>query len=231
MPLDLTTWIASASAIGTGASGIVEVLKSTDVGTTGLEHVVGAVGASGQRALAAFYGPDWKAVVQRAYRGSTSQLATQFKDALRVALRDEALAEAVSAELGQAKLEPSLWASVTALNAHAAGQSLTDDELVRHNARLATYTMAVDARVDAACAAATATYEVTMRRIAMEISLAVAVAGWLSVGPTDDGATLGEALLVGLLAVPLAPVARDLTSMLQNASDLFSHRRRQQPPS
>jgi hypothetical protein len=222
-------WFAGASAIGTAAFGVVETLKRTPLGVIGVTHVVNAVGAPGQQAFRGLYGADYEAIIAQAYRGDPKKLGDQLKDALRVALRDKDLAAAIAKEIGQGAMEPSLAEAVEKLEANNNGsEPLPPADLARYTARVTAYTMAVDARVEAGIAAAASHYEAGMRTTAMFVALALSVGAWFAIywRQPSPGRSIWEALILGLLAVPIAPVAKDATSILQTASDLLTRRLR-----
>jgi hypothetical protein len=74
--------------------------------------------------------------------------------------------------------------------------------------------LAVDARVDAGLTKARNRYELASKACAMVLALAIASATALIID-CDDFYLLGKAVLVGLAAVPLAPIANDLASAIQ----------------
>lgn len=218
-------WLAGTSAVGTSAFGIVEALKKTPVGVIGADHVVDAIGDPGQKAFQALYGDDYKAVIEQAYRGDPKKPEEQLKNALRLALRSQKLANAIAIKLGQGPMEPDLGEAVAALDAHNNGSApLEPKDLARYTSRVAAYTMAVDARVDAALASAASDYEAGMRIWAMVVAMLLSVFAWAVLYGTES--TFWKALLIGVVAVPVAPVAKDATSLLQTASDLLGQRQR-----
>jgi hypothetical protein len=58
-------------------------------------------------------------------------------------------------------------------------------------------------------------YRNKSKATAIVVSIAVSVLGWWSLGAGASGVNIGIALLIGLLAAPLAPVSKDLASALQ----------------
>ena len=77
---------------------------------------------------------------------------------------------------------------------------------------LGRFELAVDTRIDAALALAQNHYVGAVRVAASIVALTIA----LAVGLTQE--VLFQSLLVGVAAVPLAPVAKDLVTALQSAS-------------
>lgn len=88
-------------------------------------------------------------------------------------------------------------------------QDLVGDEERSALARLET---AIDARIDAALVLADVQYVTQTKILAMGVALAIA----FGVGSFLE-ATLVVSMMVGLAAVPLAPVAKDLATALQEA--------------
>ncbi|MBA4682160.1 MAG: hypothetical protein H2075_05220 [Pseudomonas sp.] len=77
---------------------------------------------------------------------------------------------------------------------------------------LARLETAIDARIDAALVLADVQYVTQTKILAMGVALAIA----FGVGSFLE-ATLVVSMMVGLAAVPLAPVAKDLATALQEA--------------
>ncbi|MDB5704547.1 MAG: hypothetical protein JWN66_1663 [Sphingomonas bacterium] len=82
----------------------------------------------------------------------------------------------------------------------------------------------VDATLDAAFERADQLYKNWSRVCAGLIALLAALAVWYMSGASR--ANFGTAFLIGLLAVPLAPIAKDITSALSTAAQAFKAARR-----
>jgi ethanolamine transporter EutH len=82
---------------------------------------------------------------------------------------------------------------------------------------LGRFELAVDARIDAALTLAQSHYAGAQRCVASLIALAIAVAVGFWMRTTQPHFLL-KSVLVGIAAVPLAPIAKDLVSALQAAT-------------
>ena len=80
----------------------------------------------------------------------------------------------------------------------------------------------IDARIDAALALANTQYVSQTKFLATFVSLAISFAVGGSLGMVPD--EWGWCLLVGLAAVPLTPVAKDLSTALQEATKAMKAR-------
>lgn len=98
-----------------------------------------------------------------------------------------------------------------------AGQVLTETEITL----LGRFEAVVDARLDAAFERADQKYRNTARVAAAVVAVVLAEVGAFQLFGTLDGGTGVKAFLVGLVAVPLAPIAKDLTSAISTAVAAF----------
>jgi hypothetical protein len=123
---------------------------------------------------------------------------------------------AALAEAGQVS-GPALKRIVTALEE---GKELTPEQL---NA-LGRFKATIEARVDAAYDRAEQVYRNSARFAAGLVSIALAVAAALMLYDVDSPNDLGLAVLVGLIAVPLAPIAKDVASAIGTAANALGRR-------
>lgn len=221
----VTTWLLAASAIGTAAFGVVEVLKRTSLGESGADIVVNALGSPGVDALRRLYGDQYKALVRQAFRGDRAKLGAMLKNGLRLALRDPDAVDGLAKELGQDAKQ--LKEAVDELTAAAAegtseADSASADQFIEFRARVADYELAVDARIEAALAAGSARYAATMRLIAVFVAVIGTVGAHFLLGGTPGN--VAKAFVLGVLAVPIAPIANDLVSLLQKAAEFLDRR-------
>jgi hypothetical protein len=98
-----------------------------------------------------------------------------------------------------------------------AGQVLTDAEITL----LGRFEAVVDARLDAAFERADQKYRNTSKVAAAVVAIVLAEVGALQLFGTLDGGNAAKAFLVGLVAVPIAPIAKDLTSAMTTAVAAF----------
>ena len=204
----LAATILAAGALGTAAFGIVEGLKRWsvigDAGFRTIVHILGPI-------IGALpYGPDTEALLRAQYRGDSQELARLLRQGVRLGLsvdNAETLASYLGV-VGHAELRDAAAAAV-------AGTELTSEQ----RNIIGRFEVAVDARIAAATTLAHAQYAGTMKIAASIVAIALAlVIGWrLNVD-------LLHALVVGLAAVPLAPIAKDVAAGLRAAAQAMGRR-------
>jgi hypothetical protein len=104
------------------------------------------------------------------------------------------------------------------------GEPLSDD----HRAAIGRFELAADARISSALSRAQDVYLGTVRCFASAISIMLAEVASFLLGEGDAAHGLPNAwlmgLLVGIVAVPLAPIANDVVSALQAATKALRSR-------
>jgi hypothetical protein len=203
---NIGTIVLATGALGTAAFGIVEALKWTSLGFFGFPQLkanLGPIWATLQTA----YGRDFEQVLRGQYKGSHQDLVKTLRQGVRVGLTEEQ-AETIAAYLGLGASEK-LKAAAAQIQLGGTLPNDLRDVLGR-------FELAVDARIDAAMALAQNHYAGKMRVAALLVSMLIA----LSVGIYLNQYFL--ATVVGIAAVPLAPIAKDLTTALQAASQALS---------
>ncbi len=204
---DLSTLTLATGALGTAAFGIVEALKWTrPVGLAGFPTFWARLGAL-TLTLEAAHGPSARETIEDRYRGSDDDLTRMLRQGARVGLTPSN-AERVAAFLGTIN-GPALRA---VLEKRDAAQPVTDAE----RAILARYELAADARIDAALLIAKVHFAGTARTFAMFASLAMALGAFLAMD--EPKPHWSWALIIGVAAVPFAPIAKDLASGLNSAA-------------
>jgi hypothetical protein len=201
--------VLAAGALGTAAFGIVEGLKRwKPLGEAGFPVVLELLNPIFVT-LHAAYGPDVDKVLRAQYRGERSELTRVIRQGARIGLKPEN-AEAVATSLG----------IVQAADLKAATEQIeVGRELsAEHRNVIGRYELAVDARIDAALCLAIDEYATVAKITASAIALAIALAVGLTVGQPF------QALLVGIAAVPLAPIAKDVATALRSAADALRQR-------
>jgi hypothetical protein len=204
---NIGTIVLATGALGTAAFGIVEALKWTKLGEAGFAVIVKVLGPLVKTQESA-YGPGFEKLLRAQYRGDQRDFARVIRQGARVGLTSENAGEAAEflKVVGRAELE----SVATSLKQ---GTPLSD---AQRNV-LGRYELAVDARIDAALTQAQSHYAGTQRSVASIIALVIAVAVGLWLRSTQAYILL-KSVLVGIAAVPLAPIAKDLVSALQAAS-------------
>lgn len=226
----LLNWIAATAAVGTAAMGLVEALKvmslpeGLSLGTIGLGKVKRHLGAPALAALAKVYGRDaGTTLIEGAWRKGSKELETMLRNGLRMAVFSdlEDLGGFIEA-FGQNRDEIS--AAVKRLRqGDAAGSGALDPAIARE--RVARLEAAIDAHVEAAVASGVDAYASGMRFAASVVSIVGCLLVTMSdVIPVEHRPTLGQALLIGFLAVPIAPVAKDIVGFLNSLRGAFEKR-------
>lgn len=208
--LDLTTLVLAAGALGTAAFGIVDASKWLRiVGEAGFDAALGILGAL-TTPLQVAYGTQWEQLMRAQYRGDAGELKRLMRQGVRVGLTP-ANAPAVAANLGSLD---------GAALAEAVGVAMKNGTLSdAQRAAVGRYELAADARIDAALTVAQADYAGAVRIFASVVAIGIAVVvAW----KMHQSKTV--ALLVGIAAVPLAPIAKDVAAGIQAASRALKQR-------
>jgi hypothetical protein len=201
---NIGTLIIATGALGTAAFGIVEALKWTRLGEAGFGAILKMLGPIIDT-LQTAYGADFKNLLRAQYRGNQRELVRLIRQGVRVGLTP-ANAIPIASFLG-------IVDGKKLAEAAAQVRKGTDLSPELRNV-LGRFELAVDGRIDAALTLAQTKYVGATRVIASLVALFIALAVGAYMGP----GYVFQALLVGIAAVPLAPVAKDLVTALQSAS-------------
>jgi hypothetical protein len=201
---NIGTIIIATGALGTTAFGIVEALKWTRLGEAGFGTILKMLGPIIET-LHTAYGADFKNLLRAQYRGNQRDLTRLIRQGVRIGLTPgNAIPIAGFLGIVDAKKLAEAAAQV--------GKG-TDLSAELRNV-LGRFELAVDGRIDAALTLAQTKYVGATRVLASLVALFIA----LAVGVYLGSGYVFQALLVGIAAVPLAPVAKDLVTALQSAS-------------
>ena len=201
---NLGTAIIAVGALGTAAFGIVEASKWIGfVGEAGFGSARRILGRLTET-LEVAYGPAYDEVLRAQYRGNQRELARTLRQGARVGLNAQNASQ-VAAFLGSI--------DGAALAAAVAAAERNGDLTPTERGVIGRYELAADARIDAALALAQARYVGVARMLSSLVAVVIA----LGVGYAMDVAP-GTSILVGIAAVPLAPIAKDVASGIQAAS-------------
>ncbi len=250
-PEYLGTAALAIGALGTASYGIVDGLKLVPwLDLAGFERIFAVGGREGGRrwptkrkaaldpllpALRIAYGKDAMELFRGQYRGGrvTGDLPRTLRQGVRIGfgMMEEAAITSVALDLG-IKEEIAVLAAQAIDNARrqrpaallteqdTPAQPAMTEEQRSAMARLET---TIDARIDAVLALADAQYVTQTKLLAMAVSLAISfLVGW-GIGMLT-ASTWAWCLIVGLAAVPLSPVAKDLSTALQEAVKAFKVR-------
>lgn len=228
----LVEMVLATGALGTAAFGVVDGLKAFKwIGSAGFKHIQKTMGANTYQSLRNTYGPGFVELLEAQYMENRTQgeLIRTLRQGVRIGL-NENNAPALASEVGVIGGED-LKAIATNISS---GDGLSDNQ----KNMLSRFELAVDARVDAAIALADKSYKSSMRGLAMLAAIGFAQIGAFSmkkfeitdiVSATDKGLfdwqTFLLALVVGLAAVPLAPIAKDVAKALESAAKATRRRK------
>jgi hypothetical protein len=207
--------VAAAGALGTACFGIVEALKWTPLGTAGYGQIPKYLGPDLQGALRVAYGDDFQRLLQAQYRQDSqhqSTIAKSLRQGVRIGLKSNN-AQAIARFLGTVD-PPALEAAVANVER---GVPLSDAD----RGAIGRFELAADARIDSALSRAQDLYIGTVRCTASLLAIGLAEGTAFLLGSEMAGEGLQRwlvGLLVGIVAVPLAPIANDVVSALQAAT-------------
>ncbi len=208
---DLGAALAGLSALSTAAFGLLDSTKAfgggvSNIGFGPIETALARYDAP----LRTSAGAHWRQIVRSHWVAGVPKAEQKAKAQALIKL---GLTAANAPAIAVAALvDPkALTAAAVKLDK---GQKLSDVDLNilgRMNA-------AIDIQLDAAFERADQQYRNTCRLLAGGVAMALSIAAW-ALWPADAGKppTLLMAVLVGLLAIPVAPVAKDLTAGLSSA--------------
>jgi hypothetical protein len=208
--------VAAAGALGTACFGIVEALKWTPLGEAGFGQIKKLLGPELLSALQVAYGVQYEKLLRAQYRQDSQQQALIAKS-LRQGVR-LGLSESNAAQIATYMGTVSPQALTLAATSIAAGNTLASAD---QNA-IGRFEIAVDARIDSALSSAQDSYLGSIRVAASVLAIGIAEA----VVYLSDTVTIGYwgGLLVGIVAVPLAPIANDVVAALQAATKAMRSR-------
>jgi hypothetical protein len=204
----LGTAVAAAGALGTASFGIVEALKWTALGTAGFAQIRAYLGPATDAALRIAYGPDFERLLRAQYRQdsqSQSGIGKSLRQGIRIGLTP-GNAPDIARFLGTVDPDELRGAAAAVTSGHA----LTDAQ----RAAIGRFELAADARIASALSRAQDIYLGTVRCTASVLSVVLAEAAAVILNP---GMWM-TGLLVGIVAVPLAPIANDIVGALQAAT-------------
>jgi hypothetical protein len=218
---DLGAALTALSALSTASFGLLDATKAfgggiSNIGAGRLRRSLRPFDAALTEALGA---EGWWPVVRANWVAGVAKVEQKAKVEALIKL---GLSSATAPQIALAShVDPA--ALTAAAKKLESGKELSDADLNvfgRMNA-------AIEALMDAAFEDCDQEYRNTCRLLAGLTAMALALIAW-SMWPADEGTkpTFWAAIAVGLLAVPLAPVAKDLTSALSAAMRALKASRR-----
>lgn len=218
---NLGTLVVATGALGTAAFGIVDALKWTRVGVFGFAGLTRSLGPGVMKALGNAYGPDVEAHLKELYRAgrASGKLKAAIRQGVRVGLTEESACE-LAKQTGDFVDQGALREAGRKLKT---GEDLTDAE----QGVVGRFELSLDARVDAALALANSRYVGYVRLLSAAAALGIAVLGWCALrwaGDQGEAIPIHFAVFVGLAAVPVAPVAKELVAGITQAKNALRAR-------
>lgn len=202
----ITQFVLAAGAVGTAAMGIVEGAKSVRIKPMGFRHLMRSLDWASP-AFQTAYGGECNDMLKSLYRlnRSSGELPRILRQGVRIGLNEDNAAAMAQDVLGQAD-----GALTSVAKDISAGNELTDQQ---RNV-LGRFEVAVDARIDAALALAERSYGNGIRTWSFVVAIALSLAAVKFLGIAD----YGTGIVVGLISVPLAPIAKDVAKGFQAAA-------------
>lgn len=219
--LPLTEMVLAAGSLGTAAYGIVDGFKfSAKFAAAGFHQIRLALGTPIYDALRYAYGSQFTDLMRAQYINgrSSGDLPRTLRQGVRLALNSdnaEVLAAAIGHLDGKALKEAAI--------AVETGTNVSDQQ----RSLIARFEVAVDTRVEAALALAENKYKGVMQLRASCVSIVLAVIGSFALNVEQSSEGLSHAftfedfviaLIVGVAAVPLAPIAKNVSTALQSVA-------------
>ena len=206
--------VGAAGTLGTACSGIVEGLKWTPLGIAGYPRLHRLLGSQLMEAVKTTYGERCDGLLRSQYRQdwARSPIAATLSQGVKGGLNTNN-APGIATFLGNVD-GSALKSAVARAQSHE--PSTPDDVAV-----MSRFQQAVDTQIAGALAGAQEFYHGSLKLVAAAIAISLSEltaylaggwSGWIS----DRGWLTG--LLVGIVAVPLSPLANDVANALQATS-------------
>jgi len=215
---DVIATIAAMGGLGLAAMALVDALKAVPgggVSRIGFSHIRKVLRMF-DKVLTRAAGAQWEAVIMAHWingRDRDDQVGA-IRSLLRLGLNPDTADQL--AAIGN--VQPAALSKVA--GKLVAGAALSEAEI---NV-IGRVEAAVEARLDAAFDLAEQAYRNTARTLAGVIAVGLAVAAGALLNSAAAPIDLRVAALVGLLAVPIAPIAKDLVSALTSAAQAVKPR-------
>jgi hypothetical protein len=231
--LPLADLVLATGTLGLAASGVVEGLKSYDrVGLKGYKCIRETLGDSLMSTMRFAYGDNYEVLLKAQYRNveGKEELVSSLRQGIRLGLKPDNAIE-VAKDVGV--VLPDQLLEIT--NQLVKGKELTDEQ----TGLLGRFELAIDTKIDAAITLAESTYQASMRNHAFFVSIVIAIVAAIGLAETPINMfTSKEGILsiskkiswslvfiVGIAAVPLAPIAKDLSTGLRAAATALRSRK------
>ncbi len=206
--IELSQFVLAAGAVGTASMGIVEGFKSTKWRPIGFSKLEKSISWADE-ALIKAYGKEHKTtLLESLYRANrtSGDLPRILRQGVRIGLDKKNAKKMEDILLGPGRNQLPEVAEKA-----ADGKKLETEE----KNILGRFEVAADARIDAALSLAERAYKNGIRQWAFLVAQLLAFGAVFAIGP--DEKRIITAFIIGLVAVPLAPIAKDVTKGFQAA--------------
>jgi hypothetical protein len=208
----LTDIILAAGGLGIAAFGIVESLKGWFVGAYGFNKIKNGLGTPLINCLEKAYGENALNYLRSIYckRDNELELSKIIRQGVRIGMTTVNDSKKVAEYVGIANPE-SIENVITSLNNDQ--QALSDQD----RRILGRFELALDARLDALMSDANRDYIWKVRLTASFFALTIS----LLVASVNFNEYALQSLLLGVLAIPVAPITKDLVKAIQSVSNVI----------
>ena len=207
---DLGTIVLAIGALGTASFGIVEALKWTPIGLFGFNQITKFLGEPIMDALKLTYGPQFLSLMKAQYRKDrmSGELPRTIRQGVRVGLTTNT-ADKLARQVAVVTSAELLGVCKGLVNPNGPTKA--------QRGVLGRYELALDARIDAALSLANDRYIGWMRILSSFIAIIIAlIVGYIQEIPVPI------VLIVGVTAVPVAPISKDLSGAIRSAASAMS---------
>lgn len=205
--------VGAAGTLGTACSGIVDGLKWTPLGTAGYPKLRQLLGSELMEAVKTTYGSRWDGLLRSQYRQdwARSPLGTTLQQGVRAGL-NAGNAPRIASFLGNIDA----GALTSAVEREQRHEAPTDAD----RAVMSRFEQAVNTQIAGALAGAQDFYHSSLKLVAGILAIGMSeLTAYLAGGfPGWIGGGWLTGMLVGVVAVPLAPLANDVANALQATS-------------
>lgn len=217
--------VIAIGALGTAAYGIVDGFKFfRGWAAAGFRRIQDTLGTAVYQSLEIAYGTDFEKILTSQYIKDRTKgdIVQSLRQGTRVGLTPEnagTMARSLGIQINPDKL------TVIAQKIATGGTLNSSERNI-----LSRFELAVDARIDAALSLAETRYVATMQLRASIVAISLAFAATYFMETTSNVATVNSsdfllAFVVGVMAVPIAPIAKDVASGLQSAARAVGRRK------
>lgn len=215
---EIVTIILAIGALGTAAYGIVDGLKLFGIGSIGFGKISSFLGPNLMKSLESVYGKDCKQLLIAQYIKGRGQgdLVSTLRQGFKLGLPKLDLNQ-ISNEFPEMDIEGLSGAA----DAVREGRDPEENEQIA----LARFDIVIDTKIEAAMALAESKYVNSIKLISAFVAVAISIfVSWKLSPLGDSSSSIIYGVIIGLLAIPISPVAKDLAKAVTAAKDAYKAR-------